>query len=119
MRKLESTYVCIPYADEVIEKLKARAVGGQWEWIHAILNQSCRRVAFFKTSRGWHGSASMAMETGDMVVILFGSRVPFVLRKHGSVYRLVSDCYVDGLMDGEAIDMWKDGKLESEEFEIR
>lgn len=61
----------------------------------------------------------MAMRPGHIVVILFGSQVPFFLRKHGSVYRLVGDCYVQGLMDGEAIDMWKNGELDSEEFKIR
>ena len=62
----------------------------------------------------------MAIEPRDIVMILFGSRVPSVLRKHGLVYRLGgSDCDVQGLMDGEAIDIWRNGKLKSEEFEIR
>ncbi|KAF1844479.1 uncharacterized protein K460DRAFT_284891, partial [Cucurbitaria berberidis CBS 394.84] len=75
--------------------------------------------AFFKTSLGWHGTASMAMKTGDIAVVLFGSRIPFVLRKDGSMYRLVSDCYVQGLMDGEALDMLRNGELESEKFQLR
>lgn len=49
----------------------------------------------------------------------FGSQVPFIFRKCDSIYRIISNCYVQGLMDGEAIDMWKAGELESEQFKVR
>ena len=54
-----------------------------------------------------------------MVAILFRLRVPFILRKHNSGYRLVGDCYIQGLIDGKAMAMLKNGELESEMFEIR
>lgn len=41
-----------------------------------------------------------------------------ILRRHGSAYRLVSDCHIDGLMDGEVVDMWQNGELELKSFEI-
>ena len=83
-----------------------------------ILWASARRATFFKTSSGSYGSASDLIKTGDIVAILFGSRIPFVSRRHGSGYRLVSPCYLPGFMDGGAIDMWKKGELKEEEFEV-
>lgn len=44
------------------------------------------------------------VEAGDVVCVVRGSRVPVVLRPVAgkeSVYRLVGDCYVHGIMDGE------------------
>jgi hypothetical protein len=41
-----------------------------------------------------------------------------ILRRRGSAYRLVSDCYINGLIDGEAVDMWQNGELELKSFEI-
>lgn len=119
LRELGIPSLWIPYTEEVVETLKAHAVGGQYERFLQNIWHGCKRMVFFKTSQGWQGTASAVMEPGDIIVVLFGSRVPFVLRKCGSAYRLVSDCYVQGLMDGEAIDMWNNGELQLEEFEIR
>lgn len=59
------------------------------------------------TSRGWVGRGPAGMREGDIIVILWGSRMPFVLRPCGDggeeKYQLVGDAYVHGLMDGEFI----------------
>jgi hypothetical protein len=58
---------------------------------------------------------------GDVVAVLFGCRLPVILRPcgdDGTSYRLVSVCYVSGFMDGEAVEMWKNGLLSDEAFEI-
>ena len=40
---------------------------------------------------------------GDVVALIKGSQVPFVLRRRTSgTYQLISEAYVDGIMDGEA-----------------
>jgi hypothetical protein len=54
--------------------------------------------------------------TGDLVVVLFGGRVPFVLRQQGKRYTLIGECYIHDVMDGEAIDMWREGRLRDETF---
>jgi hypothetical protein len=48
-------------------------------------------------------------QTGDHLSILLGCSVPVILRRVGSaesarVYKLVGECYVHGMMDGEALD---------------
>ena len=119
LRMLDVPSVWIPYTNDVVRVLEAHATNGHYEGFSHVVYQCNRRTAFFKTSQAWRGTVSLTMEPGDIIVVLFGSRVPFVLRKHGSAYRLVSDCYIQGAMDGEAIDMWKNGELKPENFEIQ
>lgn len=51
---------------------------------------------------------------GDEIWILFGGSVPFILRpypddsEHHGCYALIGDCYVHGIMDGEAMETWED-----------
>jgi hypothetical protein len=53
------------------------------------------------------GLGSQDIKAGDMICILFGCSVPVVLRKvhePGKVYhKFIGECYVHGMMDGEAI----------------
>lgn len=70
------------------------------------------------------GLVPMATEIGDELCILYGCSVPVVLRRQMSeegrpFYQLIGECYVNKMMDGEAIDMLKEGKFEVMEFEIR
>lgn len=54
-------------------------------------------------------------EVGDKICIIFRCSVPVVLRSYPSgMYRLIGQCYVEGLMDGEGLE--KDDKVEV--FEI-
>jgi len=42
-------------------------------------------------------------ETGDLICILYGGEVPYVLRPQRNGYNVVvGECYVDGIMYGEA-----------------
>ena len=40
---------------------------------------------------------------GDVVVILYGGDYPVVLRPVGEAYRVVGECYITGVMNGEAV----------------
>jgi hypothetical protein len=42
---------------------------------------------------------------GDKVRVLVGGRVPFVHRPEREEFRLLSECYVHSIMDGEAMDI--------------
>lgn len=74
---------------------------------------------FFLTEKGYMGLGPKSMRKGDVVFILRGGQVPFLLRPAGreNVHRvgevdthvLVGDCYVHGIMDGEAVPESKDG----------
>jgi hypothetical protein len=108
-----------PYTQEIIGELEANANMGNGNRFFEIARSACFYRAFLRTSQGWKGVASQVVESGDMLVVLFGSRVPFILRRHGIFYRLVSDCYIHGLMNGEAIQMWESGELKVKDFMIK
>lgn len=57
------------------------------------------------TERGHLGLAPKHVQVNDLVVILWGGQLPFLLRKSGDYYVLIGETYVDGVMDGEALDI--------------
>ena len=70
---------------------------------------------FFTTKKGTIGLGPRSMRPGDLVCILSGGRVPFIVRVEGPYFRLIGESYVYGLMEGEAV---KDG-IEIQEFVFR
>ncbi|SCO36508.1 related to heterokaryon incompatibility protein (het-6OR allele) [Fusarium fujikuroi] len=69
-----------------------------------------------KTENGMIGLVPLLAEAGDQIYVLNGGVVPFVLRKgkrHRNGRRLVGECYIHGIMNGEAI------QSECEETDVR
>jgi hypothetical protein len=58
------------------------------------------------------------MKEGDIVTILFGGKVPYVLRPSGSRYRFIGECYVPALMGGEIVQRWRAGSRKQAIFEL-
>ena len=56
-------------------------------------------------TKGYMGLGPQCVEKGDKICIIYGCGTPFLLRPitDKSDYQLVGECYVDGLMDGEAL----------------
>jgi Heterokaryon incompatibility protein (HET)/Zinc finger, C2H2 type len=73
-----------------------------------------------RTSRGRLGLAPESAQPGDLVVILYGCSVPVCLRmmpfSDNAQYKLVGECYVDCVMDGEAVDIKLDEDIQDVEF---
>jgi hypothetical protein len=72
--------------------------------------------SLFVTIGGHLGIGPVEMLAGDEVYVLAGSGMPFVLRKevtesNGILYRLVGECFVDGIMGGEAVNAMKEGRI--------
>ncbi|OHF01725.1 heterokaryon incompatibility protein [Colletotrichum orchidophilum] len=59
----------------------------------------------YMTRQGYLGMCPGEACPGDVVVILFGSRIPYVLRPSGdgTMYCFVGEAYCDGVMDGELL----------------
>jgi hypothetical protein len=59
----------------------------------------------FCTSKGHIGIGPSEMAAGDLLYILIGAHVPYILRPdtHGRL-RLIGEAYVHGIMDGEAME---------------
>jgi hypothetical protein len=72
----------------------------------------------FRTEKGYLGMGPPATEKGDLVCVLPGCNVPFVLRKIEAGYRIMGECYTHGIMDGEAVVQLAQGKLSLEDLDI-
>lgn len=81
----------------------------------------CRRL--FSTASGFFGLGPQTMKPGDILAILYGSLLPFVLRpsrdSRGATHELVGSCYVHGIMDGEAVQAHRSQGKEDEIFYLR
>lgn len=100
-------------------RLSKSASRGNAEAFRTQAKIACRGKIFFGTKQGWIGQGPEELQRGDVVAVLFGGPVPFILRRYDAYYRLIECCYVYGLMDGEANEMAKIGQLVEEEFELR
>lgn len=65
--------------------------------------QACRGRRCLVTETGYMGLAHLEAESGDFVFIIPGVSVPFVLREENGGFRLVRECYVQNVMDGEVM----------------
>lgn len=71
----------------------------------ATTEDLCKDRCFFVTKNGYTGLGPRITVVGDEVCLLYGAQVPFVLHPlHSEAsYRLSGECYVHGIMDGQAI----------------
>lgn len=99
--------------------------------ISTLMSQVCRGLPgtheyaigrrFIITEKGYMGLAPPECQAGDDLVVLFGGDVPFVLRRRtGNVeeFELVGEAHVQGIMDGEVIQLLEAGDLENWKFRI-
>jgi hypothetical protein len=74
----------------------------------SALTPLLHRRLFF-TSAGHLGLGPAGMMSGDIVVVLFGGKMPFAIRQvdnigNGEHWKLIGECYVDGVMYGEMVE---------------
>lgn len=70
-----------------------------------IIGKSLGRIPCI-TTKGHLALCSEHVEQGDIVALIPGVQVPFVLRcQRKGQYQIISEAYVDGVMDGEAVDL--------------
>lgn len=76
--------------------------GTPYKWSHeATLVARYRRLGV--TESGYYLLGPDIMQAGDVVVVLHGGRTPFVLRPKDGGWTLLGECYMHGMMDGEAM----------------
>jgi hypothetical protein len=85
---------------------------------HEAFVRACIDRRFLVTKKGLIGIGPDTMKDGDVIVILFGGKVPYLVRPVDTGYKFLGECYVPGLMDGEAIEPWKQQGSKRETFEL-
>jgi tellurite resistance protein len=105
---------------DIISYMEPKAVSPS---IDAAIRSAAIRQRFFITEKGYIGLGPSAMRPGDYLHILMGGQTPFILRASGirklrvgrfehplerECFEVIGDCYTHGLMDGEAMQQWKE-----------
>jgi len=85
---------------------------------HEAARRVCHQRRHFVTKTGYQGLGPSQIQPGDFVFVAFGGSCPYVLREVIGGYRLVGECYVHGLMDGEAIAEMKAGRRSTLEITL-
>ncbi|KAG9232809.1 heterokaryon incompatibility protein-domain-containing protein [Amylocarpus encephaloides] len=70
---------------------------------------------------GWapdnmYGEADDQTMPGDLIAVVFGCSTPVVIRPVGHHFQILGEAYVEGIMEGEAMDFLASGKIESRDF---
>lgn len=78
------------------------------------------RRFFMTRSSGHIGLGPALMEAQDRVCVLFGGPVPYVIRptEMPGRYHFVGECYVHGMMEGQAVQLWERGELKAHRMEF-
>jgi hypothetical protein len=88
--------------DGIRDMVKTRAVANV-RLGSEIIGKSLRRLTFI-TRKGHLVLSSEHVHQGDVIALIRGAQVPFILRRQsGGKYQIISEAYVDGIMDGEVM----------------
>jgi hypothetical protein len=60
---------------------------------------------FFVSQQGRIGWVPFRAQAGDRICVLYGMRIPVILRSHGNGWEFIGACYVHNMMDGEVWDL--------------
>ncbi|KAI3572033.1 heterokaryon incompatibility protein-domain-containing protein [Fusarium oxysporum f. sp. albedinis] len=86
--------------DDLITNHDFKYEAGRGGPVHLMTNPSM----YFITQRGLLGRGPVSTRPGDKVCVLFGGRVPFLLRPtETNLLQLVGETYIYGIMQGAAI----------------
>ncbi len=83
-----------------------------------VANAASTNRVFAVTTNGYYVLGPKVMEVGDIVRVFTGGKMPFAVRPWGKRFLLVGECYVHGLMNGEAIESMERGDITRELFDI-
>ena len=82
----------------------------------------CHDPCWFHTPDGIEGLCPPMAKVGDLIVVLYGGRVPYVLRPQDgksdetAKYNFIGECYLEGYMHGRALDPQDGDKDDREQF---
>ncbi|KAI8720637.1 HET domain-containing protein [Fusarium sp. LHS14.1] len=113
-----------PLGDYFTEKIPCNASEFDYAEVFLAADRTGmgRRLMF--TSRGYmgwapdnpYGSLQDQIRVGDMVCVAYGCSTPLVIRRVEDKYHVLGEAYIEGLMDGEVIDLVEKGELFEEEL---
>ncbi|KAK1461604.1 heterokaryon incompatibility protein [Colletotrichum melonis] len=86
------------------EPLNIALSDGNASRFRVAASRACDQRCVFETAKGFYGLAPACAREGDVVVMLYGGPIPFVLREVNNGWWLLGDCFIDPLMPEAADD---------------
>lgn len=83
-----------------------------------VLQRMTRKRRFFATENGRIGLGPADTKGGDALCIIFYCPTPYLLRHRPKASRLVGEAFVDGLMYGEALQLFDAGECSETKWVI-
>ncbi|CAG7557862.1 unnamed protein product [Fusarium equiseti] len=106
----------IPPALNIMTQLEQTAIHGSPERYEALVRNLCFDHAFVTTSEGRMGIAPSNTQVGDVILVIPGGGVPYIARPLGQYWLFVGESYIDGLMDGQALQTCNGAPLQKQSF---
>lgn len=102
--------------------IKLDELGAAYNSVRAS-SQSQRFALTKKGSVGWvlddtAGGDEEQVQRGDLFCAVFGCSIPVVMQPHGDGYLVLGEGYLQGFMEGEALDPAKYEGLQDQDFKI-
>ena len=100
-----------PIRDNHIQDSKTLEQAVAFNMVIAVL--SLEKRVLFSTKQEYLGLAPEEARLGDVVVVRYGCKFPVVLRLAADgIYKLIGECYVASIIDGEIVDGRDRGEYE-------
>lgn len=107
--ELHELFTALDSAKDAMRSVNLSAVDQKALKLIGLVREVTRTRRFFVTADRYMGLAPGEAREGDRVAIVYGCSTPVLIRGVGGLeeakWRLVGECYVHGLMDGEAVTM--------------
>ncbi|PQE32930.1 heterokaryon incompatibility protein [Rutstroemia sp. NJR-2017a WRK4] len=101
--------------DEIIERLndtpgRARITSSFEDQMHHVWINMRKKLMLVSDKQAW-GMATEGAMVGDVIYMLAGCNFPVLLREteRRGRFRLIGECYLNGIMHGEMVDLGADG----------
>jgi Heterokaryon incompatibility protein (HET) len=102
---------------DIPNTIKQAAKPGSDDSFARTSSYMCNFRKFFRTRNGYFGLGPSIIQNGDLCCLFFGAEVPYILRPcEDDAFKFIGECYLHGIMYGEAMDMLKNGDLKKTEF---
>lgn len=104
----------------ILSAFKDGAESGKAEVYENDAYYQGRSRKFIVTRDGSYGLAPLVAREGDICCVIFGVRMPFILRSatEPGHYKLVGEAYIHGTMHGQVVKRCEDGELQEEDITL-
>jgi len=114
------------YLDDFFKGRKMPQDASEYDYseVFSCFDRSFIKKRFMATANGYlgwapdniFGHASQSTKPGDLIAVLFGCSAPVVIRPFNTHFQVIGEAYVQGIMEGEALEGLHAGKFKSQRF---